>query len=401
MAKATMGTRTEIVRMQREVYAKAKKKEKGKILDHVCASTGLSRDRAKRLLNVKTSKPVKKLKPGRKPKYDASFVAVLEKVWVYMDFACGRRLAAGMDDMLEALITCGELKVSQEMITKLKEVSASTADRLLAKAKKGLMIKGKSTTKPGTLIKKDIPVRMGNEWDDAVPGFVEIDLVAHCGETTAGDYVNTLTVTDICSGWTETAAVLNKAQVHVFAALKSIGLRQPFAYKGIDSDNGSEFINHHLYNWCKENKICFTRTRPYKKNDNCHVEQKNWHVVRRNIGYNRYEGQDAANVMNEYYVLLGLHTNFFLPHTKLIEKVRVGTRMKKKYDAPKTPYRRLLESDHISPETKALLQQTFYSLNPAALKQDMTHALERLIAFRVNTRNTKDSAVDTVENLIH
>jgi hypothetical protein len=263
----------------------------------------------------------------------------------------------------------------------MKTVSAATADRLLAKAKKGLTLKGKSTTKPGTLLKKDIPIRMGNEWDDAVPGFVEIDLVAHCGESTAGDYVNTLDVTDICTGWTETAAVLNKAQIHVFNALKAIETAQPFEFKGIDSDNGSEFINHQLHRWCKERGIVFTRSRPYKKNDNCHVEQKNWHVVRRNIGYARYEGQSAADAMNEYYALLRLYSNFFLPQTKLIGKIRVGGKVRKQYDKPKTPFRRLVESDKISIETKAELQEIFAALNPAELQREMAAALERLLAL--------------------
>jgi hypothetical protein len=332
MAKATMATRQELIRRYAPTYRKATKKEKGQILDSVCASTGLSRDRAKRLLGGRDRKAPQKQRPGRKRKYDAAFAVVLEKVWVFMDFACGRRLVAGMDDMLHALTFCGELEISEDMLAKLRTVSASTADRLLSKARKGLALKGKSTTKPGTLLKKNIPIRLGTEWDDAMPGFVEIDLVAHCGETTAGDYVNTLSVTDISSGWTETRAVRNKAQRHVFEALKDIETRQPFPYRGIDSDNGSEFINAHLYNWCKQRGICFTRSRPNRKNDNCHVEQKNWHVVRRNIGYNRYEGDRAAQAMNEYYALLRLYSNFFLPQTKLIDKIRVGSRVRKCYD---------------------------------------------------------------------
>jgi hypothetical protein len=289
--------------------------------------------------------------------------------------------------MLNALIKHGELNTSQEIQIKLKEVSAATADRLLSASKKGLTFKGKSTTKPGTLLKRDIPIRLGTEWDDAVPGFVEIDLVAHCGETTAGDYVNTLDVTDICTGWTETAAVFNKAQKHVFNALMDICNRQPFPLRGIDSDNGSEFINAHLFRWCKEKKICFTRSRPNRKNDNCHVEQKNWHVVRRNIGYHRYEGWEATNIMNEYYAILRLYSNFFMPQTKLLEKTRIDSRIYKRYDVPKTPYRRLLESDDILSETKAILQETFSTLNPAALKRDMAYVLERLESLRIQTRS--------------
>jgi hypothetical protein len=382
MAKATMTTREEIIQRNKATYAKAKKKAKGEILDHVCQSTGLSRDRAKRLLSGTTPKHPRKRKPGRTPKYDKEFISVLEKIWMYMDFACGKRLAAGMEDMLDALIACGELTVGEDMKIKLQSVSASTADRLLARARKGLTLKGKSTTKPGTLLKKNIPVRMGNEWDDAIPGFVEIDLVAHCGTTTAGDYVNTLSVTDICSGWTETAAVINKAQKHVFEALMTIKERQPFPLLGIDSDNGSEFINAHLLRYCKQENICFTRSRPDRKNDGCHVEQKNWSVVRRNIGYDRYEGAEALKIMNEYYELLRLYMNFFLPSAKLLSKSRDGSKIRKHYEPPQTPYKRLKFSQHIGEDAKRRLEETWSTLNPAELKRGMVKLLEQLQRLR-------------------
>jgi hypothetical protein len=366
-----MAARKEIIERQRSRYKKARKKEKGAILESICMSTGLSRSRVKHILRASGSNRPKKRKPGRRLYYDAETRRALEKIWAYMDFASGRRLVAGMNDILNALIRHGETQYNEEIFTKLREMSASTADRLLKAAKHGPLPKGKSTTKPGTLLKRDIPLRLGNEWDDAVVGFVEIDLVAHCGETTAGDYLNTLDVTDICSGWTETAAVINKAQRHVFAALLAIEARQPFPYRGIDSDNGSEFINAHLYRYCKEHNICFTRSRPNRKNDNCHVEQKNWHVIRRNIGYGRYEDQAAVDAMNEYYALLRLHSNFFSPHSKLVHKERVNGRLRKRYDTPKTPYRRLLESEQISQETKKTLTETFTSLNPLLLMREM------------------------------
>ena len=377
MAKTTMATRKEIIERQRNEYQKASKKEKGQILDNICTSTGMSRSRVKHILSSAETRP-RKRKPGRKPHYGTDVRQALEKIWAYMDFASGRRLVAGMDDMLNALIAHGELRLHDDVLSKLRRMSASTADRLLKTVKERASPKGKSTTKPGTLLKKDIPLRMGDEWDENEPGFVEIDLVAHCGETTAGDYANTLTVTDIFSGWTEPIAVKNKAQTHVFSGLKTVGARQPFPFKGIDSDNGSEFINHHLYRWCKEEKILFTRSRPYKKNDNCHVEQKNWHVVRRNIGYARFESQAAVDVLNEYYSLLRLHSNFFLPQSKLISKERIGGRIRKRYDTPKTPFRRLLESEHVSKEVKQSLSETFSSLNPKELLRQMQVLLEKL-----------------------
>jgi hypothetical protein len=324
----------------------------------------------------------KKKKRGRKPKYGEGVRTALEKIWALMDFACGKRLVAGIEGMLDALLRFGELDFDKDTLDHLREISASTIDRLLKHAKERMSFKGISATKPGTLLKKDIPVRLGTQWDDAVPGYVEIDLVAHCGTTTAGEYINTLDVTDICSGWTETQAVINKAQKHVFDALMAIKERQPFPLLGIDSDNGSEFINNHFVRYCKQEDICFTRSRPNKKNDGCHVEQKNWSVVRRNIGYGRYEGMEALSVMNEYYGLLRLHTNFFLPSAKLINKNRDGAKIRKQYETPQTPYNRLMSSLHIGQDAKEYLKETWLTLNPVELKRSMMTLLERLLRLR-------------------
>jgi hypothetical protein len=373
-----MRTRKEVIDAQRHKYQKSMKKGKQRILDSVCEATGLSRDRASRLLRgpgTPKQRQNRKDARGRKVKYDKETAKALERIWALMDFACGKRLAAGMVVMLDALERHNEFGIDPGTAQKLKEMSPATADRLLKPAKRELAFKGISTTKPGTLLKKDIPLRLGTEWDDAVPGYVEVDLVAHCGSTTAGDYVNTLDVTDVCTGWTETRAVINKARRHVFEALLYIETNLPFPYKGIDSDNGSEFINHHLYTYCKDNGICFTRSRPYAKNDNCRVEQKNWAVVRRNIGYDRYEGGQAVGLLNLYYEKLRLHSNFFLPQTKLISKCREGAKVRKKYEPPKTPYQRVLESAHVPGAAKEELTDVFLSLNPASLKRDMLEIL--------------------------
>jgi hypothetical protein len=385
MAKTSMKTRKEIIDKQRTKYKKSTKKGKGAILDAVCETTGLSRDRAKKLLSGCSAKrqPTTKKKRGRKPVYGPDVRDALEKVWVFMDFASSRRLVAGINDMLDALLMFGELDLSDDVNKKLRSLSASTAERLLTRAKSRDMHKGRSTTKPGTLLKNDIPIRLGTEWDDAIPGYVEIDLVAHCGDTTAGEYVNTLDVTDIATTWTETEAVINKAQKHVFEALMTIEGRQPFPYLGIDSDNGSEFINNHLKRYCDENGICFTRSRPYMKNDNCHVEQKNWNIVRRNIGYGRYEGKEAVRVMNEYYSLLRLYTNHFLPSTKLISKERIGAKYHKQYEKPLTPYRRVLASTYIPDEEKEKLKKIHASLNPAELMRGMMGLSKKLERQRV------------------
>jgi hypothetical protein len=367
MAKISMKARKEIILKYMGQYRKAQKKEKGEILEVVCGATGLSRDRAARLLSShgKTkSRKTSALKRGRKRIYGDESLKALKAVWVYMDLACGKRLHEGIGDMIDALIRFGEVGYDEEIIQHLKTMSAATMDRLLKKDKESLRLKGISTTKPGTLLKRDIPIRLGQEWNDAVPGFVEIDLVAHCGFTTAGEYINTLNVTDICTGWTEPIAVINKAQRHVFAGLMDVEKRQPFKYLGIDSDNGSEFINHELHRYCKEKGILFTRSRPYTKNDSCHIEQKNWSLIRRHIGYGRFEGEEALRLLNEYFSLLRLQVNFFLPSAKLIDKRRDGAHVYKRYEKPLTPYKRMLAERCISEKMKKSLEKTFKTINP-------------------------------------
>lgn len=381
MAKVSMKARIEVISKHMTEYRKGSKKEKGKILNIVCGSTGLSRDRAARLLrsNTKRKSTSKSTgKHGRNRIYDLPVIKALKEIWMYMDFACGKRLHEGMGDILDALIRFDEVNYDDETVRKLKRMSAATMDRLLKRDKEALRLKGISTTKPGTLLKRDIPIRLGREWDDAIPGFEEIDLVAHCGQTTAGEYINTLNVTDICTGWTEPVAVLNKAQRHVFAGLMDVEKRQPFPFAGIDSDNGSEFINHELYRYCKDKGICFTRSRSYTKNDNCHIEQKNWSLVRRHIGYGRYEGEEALNLLNEYYALLRLHVNFFLPSTKLIEKQRNGAHVWKRYEKSLTPYKRVLAQTGIPDAVKEKLTETFLSINPSELTRSMIRIRDEL-----------------------
>jgi hypothetical protein len=209
---------------------------------------------------------------------------------------------------------------------KLRRMSASTIDRLLAEEKKKLCLKGRATTRPGSLLKSNIPIRTDTDWDEGVPGFVEMDTVAHCATTTRGQYSVTLDVTDIATTWSEQRACFNKAEKHVFAEVKEIRARMPFEIRGMDSDSGSEFINDEMYRYCKRENILFTRGRPYKKNDGCHIEQKNWSIVRQTIGYERFETQEECDILNEIYDRLRLLTNFFMPSQKLIFKGRDGGR---------------------------------------------------------------------------
>jgi hypothetical protein len=272
-----------------------------------------------------------------------------------------------------------EIRLDRDTRKKLYKISSATIDRLLAEERKKQTLKGRSHTKPGTLLKSQIPIRTFSEWDEKSPGFVEIDLVGHDGGDARGEFIQTLDVTDVCTGWTETQAVRNKAQVWVFEALKDIQGRLPFELLGIDSDNGSEFINDHLSRFCEDRHITFTRARPYRKNDNCFVEQKNYSVVRRAVGYYRYDTEEERNTLNELYGHLRLYTNFFQPVMKLIEKTRIGSKVIKKYDKPRTPYQRVLESPLVPDGKKQQLKGQYVTLNPAELKRKITKLQQKLL----------------------
>ncbi len=275
-----------------------------------------------------------------------------------------------MAEAVEKLEEHKEIDLTSQLREKLMTMSASTIDRLLKSEKyKFRLVKGRSGTKPGTLLKNQIPIRTFADWDDAVPGFTEVDLVGHDGGNTSGDFIQSLNFVDIATCWDSTAACKNKAQVHVFGAIKAIISRFPFDILGIDSDNGSEFINAHLLSYCLKNEITFTRSRAYKKNDSCFVEQKNYSVVRRNVGYSRYDTDEELYLLNELYVYLDSYINYFQPVLKLASKTRVGSKVSKKYDKARTPFRRVLESKSIDDKIKKSLKREYDSLNPAELKR--------------------------------
>jgi hypothetical protein len=355
--------------MQRR-YKRGSKSGKAAMLDELVALTGWCRSYASRALRREPKK--KRIGPetrGCKRTYTPEVMIPLRKVWASLDYACGKRMAAGMSDVLDGLVRFKELACEPHVIAMLRKMSAATIDRTLGPDRATTALKGRSTTKPGTLLKSQIQIRTGTDWDDSRPGFIEIDLVAHCGDSTRGDYCNTLSATDIATGWTETRAVKNKAQAHVFTALKDIVAHLPFPLLGIDSDNGSEFINDQLLRYCKEKNVTFTRSRAYRKNDGCHVEQKNWSVVRQNVGYARFDTPEELEVLNGIHALVRLHTNFFMPSAKLISKIRDGSKVTKRYDKPMTPYRRVLARDDVDNKTKTALTAQFQTLNPADLRR--------------------------------
>jgi len=283
--------------------------------------------------------------------------------------------------MIEKLEKHEELVLPPEVRQKLLTISPATIDRLLQKEKRRLNGSSRSLTKPGTLLKHQIPIRTFANWDEKRPGFCEMDLVAHDGGNPSGDFCQTLTVTDIHTGWTEIQAVQNRAQKWVFEALKQIRERLPFPLLGIDSDNGGEFINHQLLRYCQKEQITFTRSRPSKKNDNCYVEQKNWTIVRKAIGYCRYETKEELLLLNELYSVLRLYANFFQPVTTLIFKERIKSKVKKQYDTPKTPFLRVIDSPSIDKTIKQSLHHQYDELNPAELKRQMVQIQNQLVDF--------------------
>jgi hypothetical protein len=348
-------------------YLKSSKQEKTRMLDEFVVTTGYSRKYANSLLKNGINRKHKK-KAGRKKKYQGEVIAVLEKVWKICGRICSRRLHPFLPEIVEVLERLGELDLSEETKTLLLSMSRATIDRCLSKAryehKKGL-----STTKPGTLLKNSIEVRTWQDWDDEQPGFMEIDLVAHCGTTTAGQYIFTLTAVDMATGWTECLALPNKTQWAVHAAIQEMRERLPFALLGIDSDNGSEFINDLLYRYCLEEKITFTRSRPYQKNDQAHVEQKNWSVVRHTVGYDRFETEEELRLLKKVYTDLRLYINFFQPVMKLIRKERIDGKTIKYYDKAITPYRRTLAAEQVVFSDKVSLTNLYVQLNPVELRK--------------------------------
>jgi len=382
--RLTMKERRSVSAVVAKRYQKATKKEKVTILGEYTQLTGYNRCYAAFLLRnqgrrmrindntVLVGDCRKKVKRARDRIYDERLVRVLKRVWVIMGFMCGKRLEPALKEVIPILERYKEIELDKTVREKLSKISAATIDRVLAAERKKRSLRQRSRTKPGTLLKHQIPVRTFCEWDEQRPGFVEIDLVGHEGGEPSGEYIQTLDMTDVCTGWTETQAVKNKARVWVFEALKEVRRRLPFRLLGIDSDNGSEFINSHLYGYCEEEKITFTRARAYRKNDNCYVEQKNYSVVRRAVGYNRYDTPQQLRLLNQLYSRLRLYTNYFQPVMKLKEKIRVGSKVKKRYDQPRTPYQRVLESPMVDKEHKKKLNQEYAKLNPAELRRQIS-----------------------------
>jgi hypothetical protein len=374
-------------------YQRSSKKQKGLILAELVQLTEYSRVYARRILRQygkrpkpceRQARPVRSAR-HRPPYYDEPVQVALLQIWRIMDYICGKRLQAALPELVTVLERHNELRCDRLTREKLLRVSAATIDRLLRSERQKQQLRSKARTKPGTLLKHQIPIRTFAEWDEQQPGFGEIDLVGHDGGAAAGEYCQTLDLVDVATTWTETRAVRNKAQARVFAALQKVRKDLPFALLGLDSDNGSEFINDELLRYCRQEKITFTRSRPYRKNDNCYVEQKNYSIVRRAVGYARYDTDEQCELLNELYSYLRLYTNFFLPTMKLKSKERNGSQVKKYYDQPLTPYQRVLQAKLVSKAAKDRLRAKYVTLNPAALKRKMERLQQRLAKTKSQT----------------
>ena len=375
----SLKSKRELLEAVQPRYLKANKAEKQKILDEFTNATGYHRKHAIRVLKnkVQVQNILRRKTKSYKTIYRGEVVQALELIWEIYGRICSKRLQPFLPEAIRVLERCKEIELSKDTKDLLLKISSASIDRCL----RPVRIKsphGLSTTKPGSLLKSLIPVRTFTEWDEERPGFMEIDLVAHCGNTTEGQYLNTLTCTDISTGWTDVTALLHRSQQAVSEAIQRMRQRLPFPLLGIDSDNGSEFINDLLYRYCLAEKITFTRSRPYKKNDQAHVEQKNWSVVRHTVGYDRWETEQELAILESIHADLRLYINFFQPSLKLIAKERIGNLTIKRYDTAKTPYQRILECQDIPLQAKVRLMNLYLQLNPAELRRQIDQKTAKL-----------------------
>jgi len=360
-----------------ERYLKAGKPQKGLLLDEYCRNTRQNRKYVIRKISRMAFGPPR-VRKKRAAVYGHDVRVALETLWRVFDFPCGQRLAPVVRAELDRLRRIKELDLSDRTAQKLLRVSPATIDRLLRPKKGDLKDRRRYSSRGANLIAKKIPLRM-TDWETGRVGYVEMDLVLHCGVSTDGEYVHSLSAMEISTGWWEGEAVMGRAQIRIFNALKEIRERTPFIWLGIDSDNDNAFINDQLYRYSQDQELEFTRSRPYRKNDNAYIEQKNFTHIRKPLGYLRYDTpEELALIQDLYRHELRLYKNFFQPVMKLVRKERIGGHLKRVYDTPKTPYQRLMESNQIAPQAVKELHQLYLSLNPADLKRQIDKKLSRL-----------------------
>jgi len=366
----------EYAQVVRRRYEAAGRAEKKRILDEFCEITGMHRKAVIRLLN-RTPGPAA-VRKGRPRRYGPEVSEALVKVWEVGDRMCSKLLVAVMADLVGALERHGELELTAEVREQLVTVSAATIDRLLKRHRQRLGLQPRRPSASAGSLKGEIPVRTWSEWDGVEVGALQADLVLHCGETTEGFYLTTLCAVDVATGWTELQPVWGHGKQRVGTAVHHVRERLPFALKSLHTDNGSEFINQLLFNWCRQEGVQFTRGRSYRKNDQAYVEQRNWLTVRRQVGYDRFASKQAFALLGELYPLLSLQLNFFRPIRKVVAKERIGSRVVKRYDEPRTAYQRLLQAGALNERTREKVEVTLQRLNPAQLQRRINALLRQV-----------------------
>jgi hypothetical protein len=373
----TMSQRHAVTKKMAAAYKRGSKSEKTLILHALVELTGWHRDHARHAL--KEAGTIKLVRPrrSRAPLYPAHLTSALVFLWTLSRYPAGKRLAPMLVVLVAMLRRDGDLDLSDADATLLVSMSAATVDRHLKPERVRLGLKGRSHTKPGTLLKSQIPIRTWAEWSENRPGFVEIDLVGHEGGNSNGEFCFTLTMTDIATGWTINRSVKNKAARWVLEAIEEASGRFPFPILGIDSDNGSEFINAHLFEYCTNHQITFTRSRSGNKNDGAHVEQKNWTHVRQLVGYLRFDTDAELELLNRIWALDGIFTNYLLAQQKLVEKHRHGAKITKRYDRAQTPYARALAHDGVCEASRDAMNAMFAGVQMASIyDQIQSHTVE-------------------------
>lgn len=364
-----------VVRAFSKEYRRSRKRDKTLLLTRLVKTTGYSR---KHLMEI-LPHPSRKRRISRKRK--SVYLLILKplrKLWAVGNYACGVRLAPMIPVYLSALKKHEGWLVSRKEKQLLLRVSASTVDRLLKHERRRLNLKSRSKTKPGSLLKHQIPIRTFADWTEKKPGFLEIDTVHHCGADPRGEYIHTLDTTDVFTGWNECRGFMGRSERHTVEGLEHIRGKLPFRLLGIDFDTGGEFVNYHLIRYADRNRITYTRAREEKKNDQNYIEQQNYSVVRRFVGYQRLDTYKQLRILNDLYDLLSDYQNFFQPIMRLKEKVRNGTRLTRRYDKPQTACQRVLASPDIPRETKAQLKKRFRKLNPKRLLMEITRLGRKL-----------------------
>lgn len=362
-----MHARKQYLAEVRKEYERADKQNRTQLLDEAEQRTGLRRKYLIRVLNGHVSEPVGKRRRKRRAAYGAAVTTALVQMWDIFEQPCGQRLAAILSSEMDRLRTLGELKCSDTVAEQLRKISASTIDRLLRREKRVRHLRRNRNPNVQRLVYQKIPVKVAADWDTSEIGNLQVDFVVHCGRSTGGDYIHTISAVDIATNWWEGQAIAVRSQHATKEGLQIMKSRFPFRIRELHPDNDSALVNDLLWDWCQEQRIQMSRSRPYKKNDNAWVEQKNWTHVRKIVGYRRYDNTTELRLLNEIYAVLRLYKNFCLPTIKLKSKERVEGRIKRDYDKPTTPYQRLLASKQIDRTTKQQLRAVYDALNPAEL----------------------------------